>query len=116
MLSFSRSINRITNFAGKQQNRKYWIEPVKPSRDIVTTITHCALHMITFRVRKMYTNYSLGDKVCVTRQELLKCSEFDKIKKHYENESFTIYIHETDSMDSYAVEFDSFKKIINIWI
>lgn len=100
------------------QSRKYWIAPIEPTHDIVSTIKECQTWQLTYLVKKNYTNHLIGSNILMDPKILLNCSRFLQVKKDLEGEKFVVNISKDRSLgvNTFGVKFDSFNKKVQIFV
>jgi len=115
---FTRFLVPINTFTRSISKRNYWIAPVEPTHDIVTTIADCQKWQLTYLVKKNYTNHLVGSTISMDTKKLLSCERFAKMKKDLEADKFSISIQKSQTIggNAYGVKVDEFNKIITILI
>jgi len=110
-LRFSRPFNKSI------LSRQYWIAPIEPTYDIVTTITDCQKWQLSYLIKKNYTNNLIGTPIYMDPKTLLQCEKFLSVKKSLESDNYVFKIIKDSAIgaNTFGVKVDDFnKKVIVI--
>lgn len=109
-LRFSRS------FSKSFQSRQYWIAPIEPTHDIVTTISDCRKWQLSYFIKKNYTNNLIGSSIYIEPKTLLQCEKFLRVKKDLESDNYVFKIIKDPLIgaNNFGVKVDDFNKKVLI--
>ena len=98
--------------------RQYWIAPIEPTHDIVTTITDCQKWQLTYLIKKNYTNNLIGTPIYMDPKTLLQCERFLSVKKSLESDNYVFKIIKDSAIgaNTFGVRVDDFNKKVIIII
>jgi hypothetical protein len=103
-------------FTKSIQTRQYWIAPIEPTHDIVTTITDCQKWQLSYLIKKNYTNNLIGTPIYMEPKTLLQCERFSQVKKDLESDNYVFKIikDKTIGANTFGVKVDDFNKKVII--